>query len=292
MQWMGIAMGLTGSLCALALTFAVAEPVEFDYPIYLTVGPDDTVYVSDQFLPAIYKFTKDGVASTIYQGRKNYRTPLNRPRGLAFGDGLVVADPSTMDVYRVADGKANPVTGKPVTLLNKMETTMGDLVQPEGVAIDKDGVIHVSDLRLRAICKIGKDNMMTRLAEIPAPRGIAFDKDGNLLVISHSNAQLKRVAPDGTVTDVIQARPFQFPLSICVRADGNYVVTDNYAKALWLVTTEGKASKLVEGAPLINPTGVGELSDGTLVVADPHAKTIFKVSKDNKIEPWIVGKQP
>ena len=263
-----------------------AEPakVDFDYPIFLAVGPDRTIYVADQYVPAIYKITTDGAVETVYRGTKQYRTPLARPRGLAVtpqGE-LVVCCPATMDVYRVTSGLAKPVTGKPVKLLNGIETTMGELVQPEGVAIHPDGAIYVSDLKRRAIFRIGKDGKMEKFADVPAPRGIALDKEGNLLVVSHSEAQLKRISPDGKVTNVIEGRPFAFPISICVRPDGNYVITDNYAKALWLVTPAGKAEKLVEGAPLINPTSVASDQEGNLAIADPHAKKIFWLSPDKQ----------
>ena len=110
-----------------------------------------------------------------------------------------------------------PLTGKKTKLLNGIETTMGELVQPEGVAVAADGTIYVTDLKLRAVFKI-EEHKPVKVAEIPAPRGIAVDTDGTLVVVSHSDSQLKRVDPtDGKVTDIVQARPFAFPLSVCVR---------------------------------------------------------------------------
>lgn len=275
------------ALVGLWLWTADAAKVEFDYPIFLAVGPDRAVYVSDQNVPAIYKIGADGKVATVYKGKKQYRTPLYRPRGIAVDkDGsLIVCDPATMDVFRVLpDGKAIPLTGKKVKLLNGIETTMGDVfIQPEGVAIARDGTIYISDLRLRAVYRIGKDNKPVKLADVPAPRGLALDKDGSLLVLSHSDAQLRRVTTDGKVAIVVGGRPFGFPMSICVRADGNYVVTDNYSKSLWLVTPQGKAEKLVEGEPLKNPTSVALDTDGSLVVADPHKQKVFVVSPTKQV---------
>ena len=272
-------------LCLVVLLGASPAKVEFDYPIYLTVGPDRSIYVADQYIPAIYRIGQDGSVATLYKGKKQYRTPLYRPRGLALdpAGNVIVCDPATMDVFRVTPkGEAIPLTGKKTKLLNGIETTMGELVQPEGVAVGADGSIYVTDLKLRAVFKI-QDGKPVKVADVPAPRGIAIDKDGTLVVVSHSSSQLKRVNPsDGKVTDIVQARPFSFPLSVCVRADGQYVVTDNYSKALWLVTREGKASKLVEGEPLKNPTGLSLDKDGNLAIADPHKKQIFWLSPDKK----------
>lgn len=269
-------------LCMLSADPAVAE---FDYPIFVAPGADGSVYVADQNIPAIYKLSPAGEVSTVYKGEKKYRTPLYRPRGLAAlenGD-LIVCDPATYDVYRVtAGGEAQPLTGQMVKLLDGRETTLGELIQPEGVAVAADGGIFVSDMKYQAIFKI-EDRKPVKVADVPAPRGIAFDTDGTLLVVSNSPAQLKRVdVSSGEVTDVVGARPFQFPMSVCVQPDGQYVVTDNYSKALWLVNREGKASKLVEGEPLVNPTGVACDKEGNLVIADPHQRKIFRLSPDKQ----------
>jgi serine/threonine-protein kinase len=279
-----LVMGLTTKTIVAVYGFLFLAPakVDFGYPIFLAIGPDRTIYVSDQNVPAIYKIASDGTTTTLYRGQKQYRTPLYRPRGLAVEkDGsLVVCDPATMDVYRLApNGKATPMTGKKVKLLNGVETTMGDVfIQPEGIAAADDGTVYVTDLKLRAVFRIGKDNKPIKLADVPAPRGIAIDRDGSLLVVSHSDGQLRRVTRDGKVTAVVGGRPFGFPLSICVRADGNYVITDNYSKALWLVTPQGKVEKLVEGDPLKNPTSVAIDNQGNLAIADPHSRKVFWLS--------------
>lgn len=265
-----------------------AEAVEFQYPIYLAIGPDGTIFVSDQDVPAIVRIAPDRQSSVLFQGSRQYRTPLYRPRGLAVdAQGHVWAcDPATMDVYRVGpDGTATPTTGKKIALLDKRETTMGDIVQPEGIVLAPDGTVYVSDLRLHLIYRMGADKKLVELAKVPAPRGMALDKDGTLVVVSHSPNQLVRVDPKtGEVKPIVSARPFRFPLSVCVLPDGNYLVTDNYAKAIWKVTPEGKAEKWIEGEPLINPTGIATDGNGKIVIADPHAKKIFVVADDRKLE--------
>ena len=85
-------------LCLLALLGVSPAKVEFDYPIYLTVGPDRSIYVSDQYIPAIYRIAADGKVTTLYKGKQQYRTPLYRPRGLALdaAGNVIVCDPATM----------------------------------------------------------------------------------------------------------------------------------------------------------------------------------------------------
>jgi DNA-binding beta-propeller fold protein YncE len=258
----------------------------FEYPIFVTIGPDRTLYIADQNIPAVFKLTASGEVGALYKGEKRYRTPLYRPRGLAVAQNgdLIVCDPATYDVYRLRpDGKATPLTGRNVKLLDGRETTLGELIQPEGAAVSADGKVYVSDMKYQAIFAIGDDRKPVKVADVPAPRGVAFDTDGTLLVVSNSPAQLKRVdVQSGEVTDVVGARPFRFPMSVCVRPDGQYIVTDNYSKALWLVTREGKASKWVEGEPLQNPTGVACDAEGNLAIADPHQRKIYWLSPEKQ----------
>lgn len=271
----------------LASVSADAVKVDFDYPAFVALGPEKTLYVADKNAPAIFKITASGQVTTLVKGSREYRTPLYHPRGLALaktGD-LWVCDPATYDILRITPkGEIVPVTGKKTKLLTGKEGTIGTtVVQPEGLAIGGDGSVFVTDMKLRAIFKFTADGKAAKFADVTAPRGLAVDKDGSLVVVSNSSAQLLRVGADGKVTPIIEGRPFQFPMSVCVRPDGTYAVTDNYSKAIWSVTREGKVDKLVEGAPLVNPTGIACDEAGNLAIADSHAKKVFWLSPDKKL---------
>lgn len=279
----------------LAATIAVAAApakAPFEYPIYLTVGPDRSIYVADQNLPGVIRITPDGKAVTLFKGQQKYRTELYRARPVALdGKGtLLVGDPATMDVYRLGgDGKPAPLTGKPVKHLNGMTANVGEFIIPEGLAVGADGTIYVADLRYATIFKVAPgSNKPAKLAEVPAPHGMALDRDGTLVVVSHGESNLVRVRADtGAVTNILAGRLpnrkyVPFPLSVCVRPDGNYVVTDNYNRCLWLVTRDGKADVLVEGDPLKKCTGVASDSAGNLAIADPASQKIYWLSPDKK----------
>lgn len=278
----------------LAATIIAAAPAKapFEYPIFLTIGPDRSIYVADQDVPAVFRITPDGKVVTLFKGQRKYRTELYRARPLALDANgiLLVGDPATMDVYKLgADGKAAPLTGKPVKHLNGMTANVGEFLMPEGVAVGPDGTIYVADLRYAAIFKVPPgSNKPAKLADLPAPHGMVFDRDGTLVVVSHGESNLKRVRTDtGAVTDILAGRlPTRkyvpFPLSVCVRPDGNYVVTDNYNRCLWLVSRDGKADVLVEGDPLKKCTGVACDKAGNLAIADPASQKIYWFSPDKK----------
>lgn len=279
---------------------ALTAGTSWEYPIFVTTGPEGTLYVSDQNAPAILAVAADGAVRPLFIGSKQYRTPLYRPRGLAVspaGD-LWICDPATFDLYRLplkgeaAAVKPVPVTGDATTLLDGRTTTMGNtFVQPEGIAFAPDGTAYVSDMKLNTIFAVapGKENgrpTPSVVARVAAPRGLLVDADGSLVVVSNSDTPLVRVATkDGTVTPIVTGRKFQFPMSVCRWKDG-YAVTDNYSRAIWSVGKGGEAAKLVDGAPLRNPTGIAALNDA-LFILDSHQRTLYRWSPADGLKPFV-----
>ena len=264
----------------------------FEYPIFLAVGPDRSIYVSDQDAPAILRIAPDGKVQTLFQAKKQFRTPLYRPRGIAVdAKGIVyVCDPATMDVYRITpDGKAEGLTGVAIKELNGKPGVRGMFVQPEGVAVASDGTVYVSDLRMGEISKLKPGSKKPELvAKVAAPHGMLVDKDGTLVVVSHGESHLRRVDPkDCKVTDVfaghLPKRKYgPFVLSVALRPDGSYLVTDNYNRCLWAVSRDGKAEVLVENDPLVKVTGVGVDAKGNIAIADPANRKVFWLSPEKK----------
>jgi streptogramin lyase len=276
-------------MLALTLTCGLlgADPAKlpFEYPIYLAAGPDGSIYVADQDVPAVFRIGKDGKVSTFHKASKNFRTPLNRPRGIAVGKNgdVFVCDPSTMDVYRIgADGKAVGLTGKQIKELNGKPGVRGAFVQPEGVAVADSGTVFVSDLRLNAVFKLGAAGASPeKVADVAAPHGIVLDKDGSLVVVSHGESHLVRVdAKTGKTSKLLpgllplkQYTPF--PLSVAILADGAYAVSDNYNRVVWRVTSDGTAEVLVPAEQLRKCTGLA-VAGGVLHLVDPAAKAVYR----------------
>ena len=57
-----------------------------EYPLFLALDPSGAAIVGDQDAPAILKATPDGQVQTLFKANKQFRTPLNRPRGVAVDD--------------------------------------------------------------------------------------------------------------------------------------------------------------------------------------------------------------
>lgn len=84
----------------------------FQFPHQIAVAKDGTIYVTDNYASALWKFSpgeakKDGANPTpLHQGK-----PFDKPVGLTWlGDDLLVADPHAKQIFRVTlDGKVTPL---------------------------------------------------------------------------------------------------------------------------------------------------------------------------------------
>jgi len=276
---------------------ADAAAPKMEYPLFLALDASGAAIVGDQDAPAIVKATFDGNVQTLFKASKQFRTPLNRPRGVAVdGNGdAYVCDPTTMDVYKLGtDGKPVGLTSRPIKELNGKAGVRGEFIQPEGIAVAADGTVYVADLRLQTIFKLPKGSKPpTPLAKVDAPHGMALDPDGSLVVVSHGESHLVRVKlSDGSVSKILagrlEAKIPPFPLSVARRADGSYLVTDNYNKCLWAVTPDGKPSIFAQLQEFKKVTGVAVAKDGKIAVADPGSGCVHWLSPDGK----IIGRAP
>jgi DNA-binding beta-propeller fold protein YncE len=288
-------------IATICLSALLAQKIDaaprMEYPLFIAMDPQGKVIVGDQDAPAILKASQDGRVQTLFKANKQFRTPLNRPRGVAVDDkgDAYICDPTTMDVYRLgSDGKPVGLTGRPIKELNGKPGVRGEIIQPEGVAVAADGTVYVSDLRLNSIYKLPRGSKQpNKFATVDAPHGMTLDPDGSLVVVSHGESHLVRVKlSDGSVTKVLpgrlEAKNPPFPLSVARRADGSYLVTDNWNKCLWVVTPDGKASIFAQPPEFKKVTGVAIAKDGKIAVADPDSGCVHWLSLDGK----IVGRSP
>ena len=259
-------------LALVMITVASTAAGQMQYPLAVAAGQDGTVYVADRHLPGIWKIT-DGKQSLFFEGSKNYRTPLNAVRCLAFDQGgaLLAGDSATREVYRMSEA------GEPTPL------TDGGIGMPMSIAVNSSGELLVADLELHRIWKVAAEGGKPELlAEVTAPRGVCVDDEDNLWVVSHGKNQLVRIDPAGKLETVVEGRPFKFPHHIVLSSDKTAFITDGYAKAIWKVPPGGKPEMLVSGEPLANPVGLAWQGD-TLLVADPKVNAVFEVTLDGKI---------
>jgi hypothetical protein len=143
-------------------------------------------------------------------------------------------------------------------------------------------------------------------AALNNPTGVAATADGGYLIADASNARVRRVFPDGTITTVAGTGNFAFsgdggpataaglgaPLGVAPTADGGFLIADardarvRRVSATGTITTvagNGTPSYSGDGgsataAGLFAPSGVAAMPDGGFMVADTGNSRVRRVS--------------
>ncbi|HUY36857.1 MAG TPA: hypothetical protein VMV69_29325 [Pirellulales bacterium] len=248
-------------------TAADPAPDKLVYPVGIAVRGEQDMFVADLEVHGVWKI--DGTMLRMYfQGKKEFRTPLNRPRALAIdGEGRLLAGcGATREVYRFnAEDEPEPLTA-------------GGIGNPIDIVVNRAGELLVSDLELHCIWKLpAAGGKPEKFVEVPAPRGLSLDGEDRLWVVSHGDkASLLRISPDKQIETIVAGRAFRFAHDVAVDKEGTAYVSDGYAETIWKVGADGKPVAWSQGDPLKSPTGMAWQGE-TLLVADPMAAAVFQI---------------
>ena len=240
------------------------------YPVGIVVRGEQDIFVADLEVHGIWKI-EGTTLQMFFQGQKEFRTPLNRPRALAIdGEGRLLAGCSaTREVYRFnAADQPEPLT-------------TGGIGNPIDIAVNQAGELLVSDLELHCIWKVpSAGGKPEKFVDLQAPRGLSIDAEDRLWVVSHGEkASLVRVSPDKQIETIVPGRAFRFAHDVTVDKEGTAYVSDGYATTIWKVGADGKPVAWAQGDPLKSPTGLAWLGESLLVV-DPMACAVFQIDTD------------
>jgi len=137
------------------------------------------------------------------------------------------------------------------------------------------------------------------LANFNCPQGIVIDKEGNLFVTDGGNHRIRKITPQGNVSTLAgssqgcsdglhsQAQ-FNWPTGIAIDAVGNLLVTDSNHK-IRKVSPQGMVSTLagnsagnVDGecskALFNHPRGITLNSKGNIIVGDYNNHSVRKIT--------------
>jgi len=202
--------------------------------------------------------------------------PLGHVQDVAVDSGgnVIITDRDNHIVVRVTpNGALSVIAG------NGLEGYSGDggaainasFRGPQGVALDRDGNIYVSDIFDNRIRKISSsDGSITTLAgtgqagfsgdgaatanQLNQPRGLAVDASGNLIVADSLNNRIRSISPSGSMTSIVSTG-LNTPNSVVFDRLGNlYIATVDGVqriapdKTITMFTTLGGASGLAVDA--------------------------------------------
>jgi len=196
---------------------------------------------------------------------------------------------ATGTVYSLAVDGGPTATVVVRDAMSAVATIARDLKNATAIAIDpRTNEPVVADLGVPSIIRVEPRGVVTRIASQPGS-GVAVDAAGNIYIADSIDQEIRRVAPDGSMSVVagnqgnpasddgngIQAR-FDAPGALAFDVTGDLVVADTNNHSLRRVTPQGGVTTIVHLD--FAPRGVAVATDGTIYV-----------SSDNDVRNAITG---
>jgi serine/threonine-protein kinase len=280
----------------------------------LTVDAFGNVYIADTGNNRIRKVTPTGTVS-------DFSTGLNQPRGITIDSSgnFYVADTGSNTVKKItAAGVVSLVAGSGgAGGFSEGSGASAKFNAPTGIAVDKNGVLFVTDSGNNRIRQITTAGIVSTFAgngtaasgdgsgsnaTFNNPKGIAFGPNGSLYVADFAGNKIRKISTSAAVTTFAgtgttgagdgpgAAAQFNGPSSVAVTATGTVYVADtlgNTVRALsptGAVTTfagwatAGAAEGVGVAAQFRGATGVGLDASGALYVADTGNNKVRKIN--------------
>jgi DNA-binding beta-propeller fold protein YncE len=146
------------------------SPVD-SYPVGVTLGSEDKIYVSDIHSQQLRVFTPKGIPAGLFPANEK-KDVLTKPVGLAFNrEKLFVTDVGDQSVKVFLEG------GELLRKFGQPGAQKGQLLFPNGIVIRKDGTIFVADSNNSRVQVFGPTGgyLFSISEELKLPRGLAID---------------------------------------------------------------------------------------------------------------------
>jgi uncharacterized repeat protein (TIGR01451 family) len=316
---------------ATTVSFASTESVTPDGAggFYFSTGyPQHSIYrvAADGTMTLV---AGDGTSGFGGDGGPATSAQLNSPSGIAVdaGGNLLIVDSGNQRIRKVTPGGVISTlagTGTSGFSGDGGPAASAQLNYPQGIVVDGSGNVLIADsgnYRIRKITPAGVistiagsgswgfsgDNGPAISAQLAYPTGVAVDSAGALFIADQSNARIRKVATNGTITTVAGGGSFgpsngdgglataarlSSPSGVAVDASGNLLIADRYNYRIRRVNLQGIIStvagngsygSLGDGglavlAQLRSPRGISVDTSGNLFIADTDSHRIRKVT--------------
>ncbi len=190
----------------------------------------------------------------------------------------------------------------------------GEFSGPLGIAHKNSGSIFVSDTNGNIIRAVYPNGEITKVAgsgqpgasngkggdsaQFKRPTGLAVDSHDNVLVADSGNGLLRKITPEGEVSNVVEipnpSRTFG-PQGLAIDAVDNLYIADSANNVILTVTAAGKISVLAgtgklgaQNGPLnkasfSGPQGIAVNASGIIFVADTGNNLIRRITPDGLV---------
>ncbi|MFN7929442.1 MAG: NHL repeat-containing protein [Blastocatellia bacterium] len=304
----------------------------FSAPIGLAIDANDNLYVADFHNHVIRKITPTGVTTTYAGSIYGYvdgpalYARFYGPAGVAAdaAGNVYVADYGNHRIRKIdASGQVTTLAGSGANNSVDGVGTAASFSYPSGVAVDKAGNVYVLDTGTSRVRKIDVNRRVTTLAGDPSNyqngalfdfHGVApqpcVDANGNVYLADPWNNRIRKVAPNGTVTNVAGSwdygttdgpalsASFSSPTAVTLDRQGNLIVGDWHAAKVRKVDLTAQLVSTVAGngdeahvdgpalrASFVRPGGVAVDSKGNIFVSDYYDNCIRKIGANTVTPP-------
>lgn len=332
----GVVTTLAGKAGIPGSADGIGAEARFNYPTGIAIDAIGNLYVADSSNYTIRKISPIGVVTTVagkarvigWQDGKGSEARFRRPEGI-----VVNKDSGVIYVSDTFNGSIRQISpqGVVTTFAGRIHEgwgfadgrgTAARFNQPEGITIDRHGILYVADHGNKAIRKIlpngevttlvgpphptgGNEDGPLNIAQISDPSGIGIDAAGNLYVTT--TRQLRKISTDGIVSTVAgeenygghvdaigRAASFEQPGGITADDKGNLFMADNttvrkitpsgsVTTLAGTATHDGSADGIGGNAQFNSPIELTSDNMGNLYVADRGNGVIRKVSANGAV---------
>lgn len=253
--------GIVSTLAGSTQGFAdgAGATAKFSNPIGVATDAAGNVYVADTYNSKIRKITPDGMVSTIAGSTQGFADGIGDVARFALpyriaidaADNIYVADTGNYKIRKITPaGMVSTTAGSTQGFADGIGSA-ARFSGVQGIAVDTDGNVYVTDSSNYKIRKITPDGMVSTLAgstqgfadgigtqaQFYSPQGVTTDVSGNVYVADSNNYKIRKITPTGLVTTIAGSTvgfadgiggvaQFIYPTGLATDAVGNLYVAD------------------------------------------------------------------